>query len=465
MSGPKVVPTSAMTVPTHWMERLSQFAKVQVLGSDGVSVHRKLLSTLMACTVVFALGACGFNVALGLGFPMVVFSVSLCLTGIVLWCLSRFTALHTDVLAGISVSVALMHLVGAWFTFEGGLGMAPPMAFALLCLPLVFSRSRYQMWSFGVILVAVAGLSWVDLYHPDLLAPYYDTPTDRAVDVVVSRMLGLFCCGLLLLRGTELYVRAIRRLRIAERERVALVEAQARAVAARQAEELERVRSMSRGFAHDLSNLLSVMTQNAELLEEELSMGALNRQQTLSDLEAIRTSAQAAVQLTRRLLDSRRPSRLEPRSFELTALLEEQVQLVSHLSPGVRVTFGTPPTSIRVRGRREIVEQAVLNLCLNAIQAMNGQGHITLRCVESGGRSSIEVIDDGPGISDDVLPRIFEPNFTTRRTEGGTGLGLAMVWAGVQSMGGEILVDSEEGRGTRFQILLPRCVDTHAKVA
>ena len=454
-----------MTLTTHWMERLSQFAKVQVLGGDGVSVHRKLLSALMACTVVFALGASGFNVALGLGVQMVVFSASLCLTGIVLWCLSRFTALHTDFLAGTSVLVALAHLAGAWFTFEGGLGMAPPMAFALLCLPLVFSSSRHQMWAFGAILTCVGGLSWVDLFYPELLVPYYDTPTDRAVDVVVSRMLGLFCCGLLLLRGTQLYVRAIRRLRVAERERVAMVEAQARAAAARQAEELERVRSMSRGFAHDLSNLLSVMTQNAELLEEELALGSLDRQQTIHDLEAIRTSAQAAVQLTRRLLEARRPSPSEAGSFEITGLLAEQVQLVSHLSSGVQVTLGTPPTAICIRGRREVVEQAVLNLCLNAIQAMQGQGHILLRCAEIGEQACIEVIDDGPGIREHLLPRIFEPNFTTRRAEGGTGLGLAMVREGIQSLGGEILVDSTEGQGTRFRILLPRCADTHAKVA
>lgn len=428
-------------------------------------MQRKLLSALTICTAAFMVGACGTNVALGLGALMVLFSVSLGLFALAMWGLSRFSTLSTDVLAALCMVMALSHLAVAWLSFEGGAGMAPPMAFALLGLPLVFQHSRHQMVAFGSILLCVGVLSWIDLAHSDWLQPYYGSSTDRALDVVISRMLGLLCCGVLLLRGTWLYVDSMARLRAAEQARVTLVEQQARAAAVRQAEELERVRSMSRGFAHDLSNLLAVMTNRAELLEEDLASGALDRHETLEDLTAIRTSAQAAVQLTRRLLQAPTTEAAGSGSFELVCVLREQGRLVAHLSPDVDVVVELPDLPLRIADGRAVVEQAVLNLCLNAIQAMRGQGRIVLRCTQQHNSACVEVSDDGPGIPPEVLSRIFEPHFTTRRDEGGTGLGLAMVCAGVESIGGTIDVDSVVGRGTRFTIRLPRAHDRRAKVA
>ncbi len=419
----------------------------------------------MICSGTFSMGAVVCNIALGLGELMTLFSMALCVLSCLVWVVSRTSRIGTDRLAGLSVGMSLVLLTGAWFTFEGGAGMAPPLVFWLLCLPLVFRRARDQTVAFVAVLVCMAALSWVDLAHPEQIQPYYETPIDRQMDVIISRMLSLLCCGVLLLRGKALYSQAVDRWQATELERVALIETQAREASARRAEELEMIRSMSRGFAHDLSNLLTVMSHNAELLEEDLNTGTLDLEQTRHDLKAIRTSAQAAVQLTQRLLAARDPRHGSEAPFELGEVLEGQVALAAQLAPGVDVVFENRTGDALVGGRRAVVEQIVLNLCLNAIQAMDGVGHILIRCDATEDEVWIDVVDSGPGIPEDLLPRIFEPHFTTRRAVGGTGLGLAMVKEGAVRMGGRMEVDSTVGVGTCFRTILPRTWAVRVAVA
>ena len=440
----------------QWTDRLAQMARTRLLGDDDVCVRRKLLSAVMLCSGTFSLGAVVCNIALGLGHLMTLFSVMLSLLSFLVWAICRTTCIGTDRLAGLSVGMALVLLGGAWIVFEGGAGMAPPLVFWVLCLPLVFKRTRDQTMAFVAVLVCTAGLSWIDLAHPELVQPYYETPIDRHVDVIISRMLSLFCCGVLLLRGKALYTQAVARWRATEGARRDLIEQQAREASARRAEELEMIRSMSRGFAHDLSNLLTVMSHNAELLEEELETGSLDLEQTRRDLAAIRTSAQAAVQLTQRLLASRDPRTSHEPPFEVVEFLEGQVELAAQLAPGVEVAFELQAHGVEVLGRRSVVEQIILNLCLNAIQAMHGEGHILIRCDATEDEVWIDVVDSGPGIPADILPRVFEPHFTTRREVGGTGLGLAMVREGAERMGGRVEVESTLGKGTCFRTVLPR---------
>jgi signal transduction histidine kinase len=440
-------------------------ARTRLLGTDDVCVRRKLLSAVMLCSGTFSIGAVVCNIALGLGHLMTLFSVMLALLSFFVWAICRTTRIGTDRLAGLSVGMALVLLSGAWVVFEGGAGMAPPLVFWLLCLPLVFERTRDQNIAFAAVLVCTGLLSWVDLAHPELVQPYYETPIDRHVDVIISRMLSLLCCGVLLLRGKALYSQAVDRWRATEVERRRLIEQQALEASARRAEELEMIRSMSTGFAHDLSNLLSVMSHNAELLEEDLSTGMLDLEQARHDLAAIRTSAQAAVQLTQRLRASRAPRNSSEPPFPLVAFLEGQVELASKLAPGVEVDFEIRADGVEVLGRRALVEQIVLNLCLNAIQAMHGEGHILIRCDATEENVWIDVVDSGPGIPTDILPRVFEPHFTTRRAVGGTGLGLAMVREAAERMGGRIEVESILGVGTRFRTILPRARALRVAVA
>jgi signal transduction histidine kinase len=334
-----------------------------------------------------------------------------------------------------------------------------------LCLPLVFENSRRQGVAFLAIVATTGMLCWIDVGHPELVQPFYETPLDRRLDVLISRMLALICCGMLLLRGKRLYTSVIERLHTTEIERLRLVEQQVRAAERRRTRELEIIRSMSRGFAHDLSNLLTVVSNNAEILEEELTIGALDLAQTREDLIAIRTSAHAAVRLTRRLLDSRDSTGDTLDRFELSEFLAEQALLVSRLAPGVDVQLESVPRAALFSGRREVLEQVILNLCLNAVQAMQSEGRIVIRCVVAETEAWIDVVDDGPGIPHHILPRIFEPRFTTRREAGGTGLGLSMVREGIESHGGSIQVDSTPGEGTCFRVRLPGVQVSKAAVA
>lgn len=430
-------------------------ASTLLLGGPGASIQRRLLCAVMLGSATLAGGAVVSNWALGLGWLMTAFSLLLCLTSFGMWAAGRFSRWPTDLLASLSVLVGLVLLSGAWLLFEGGMGMSPPLLFWLLSLPLMFRHSRAQVTSLGIIVVFGASLSWIDLAHPEFLPPYYETDLDRKLDVVVSRVLSLLCCGILLLRGKWLYSAAIDRLHAAEVQRLQMVEQQIRLEAERRTQELEKARSMSRGFAHDLSNLLTVVQTHAELLSEEMEQGAVDPTQAREDLEGIRTSARAAVQLSRRLLQTR-PSADHIESIEVGAFLQAQVAMADRLAPGVSVELTRCGTEVWARGRVVMLEQALLNLCLNAIQAMEGAGRIEVRCASTESAVHIEVHDSGPGIPPEVLPRIFELHFTTRREEGGTGLGLAMVREGLERDGGRIGVESTLGRGTCFRITLPR---------
>ena len=107
-------------------------------------------------------------------------------------------------------------------------------------------------------------------------------------------------------------------------------------------------------------------------------------------------------------------------------------------------------------GHPETLEQIILNLSLNAIQAMSGVGSLTVRLRSEEEHVRLEVQDTGPGIPADVVPRIFEQHFTTRRDDGGTGIGLAIVQEGVLRHQGQISVQSKVGEGACFVVRLPR---------
>jgi len=108
-----------------------------------------------------------------------------------------------------------------------------------------------------------------------------------------------------------------------------------------------------------------------------------------------------------------------------------------------------------VKGRSADIVSAIVNLVVNAIDAMPNGGNITLRTGESDGASFVQVADDGPGMPPEVESRIFEPFFTTKGAEG-TGLGLAMVYACMQRHGGSVKVETAPGRGTTFTLSFPR---------
>jgi two-component system cell cycle sensor histidine kinase/response regulator CckA len=243
--------------------------------------------------------------------------------------------------------------------------------------------------------------------------------------------------------------------------------AEAEQAAAREAERLASLGRLAGGIAHDVNNLLTAVMGGAEAV---LARGVGPEQE--EDLATILAAAQRGADLVRRLLAFARRQQLAPRVVSLN-------DAVSALAPLLRRTLGRsislrleleqPGRCVRVDPSQ--LDQVVVNLAVNAAQAMPeggritiSTGHRTVLAPEPAGRTTIppgrwvtlDVADTGPGIPPELLPRLFDPFFTTRREQGGTGLGLATVLGILRQSGGEITVESAPGEGARFRVWLPR---------
>jgi len=236
----------------------------------------------------------------------------------------------------------------------------------------------------------------------------------------------------------------------------------------RRTQRLESIGQLTGGIAHDFNNLLTVILGNADLLSDSLA-----RQDDLRGLaDMISSAAQRGADLTQRLLAFARRQALEPRATDVGALL-------SGMSTLLRRALGEP-VSIELRPADGLwpamvdpaqLESAVLNLCLNARDAMEGGGQLSIAAnnehlaegrfstypdFEPGDYVHIAITDTGCGISGDALPHVFEPFYTTKGTDKGTGLGLSMVYGFVRQSRGHVDIESELGVGTTVHMYLPR---------
>jgi PAS domain S-box-containing protein len=235
----------------------------------------------------------------------------------------------------------------------------------------------------------------------------------------------------------------------------------------RQSQKMEAIGRLAGGVAHDFNNLLTVIKAHGEFLSQSL-VG-----RDLEDIEQITMAADRAARLTRQLLVFSRKHRLEKRAIDpnvivselekmLARLIGEDIDLGISLSPDVPIVFADAGQ----------LEQAIVNLVVNARDAMPTGGRLRLRTarvvvaangvgvgvaasVPPGEYAAISVEDSGTGMSAAVRSRIFEPFFTTKAPGYGTGLGLATVYGFVTQSDGDIDVQTREGRGSTFTILLP----------
>jgi len=214
---------------------------------------------------------------------------------------------------------------------------------------------------------------------------------------------------------------------------------------------MEAVGRLAGGIAHDFNNLLTVIGVNLDLWAEEAGYQ--------SELIDARTALRSAKSLTDRLLAFGRKARLTKLVVapnELVARTTELVRRVIEDRVHIELELGVDVAPVHVDPVQ--IEQALINLVINARDAMPAGGTITLstRAVPAAAGSWIEiaVADDGPGIPPELRDKIFEPFFTTKG-ELGTGLGLPMVLGTIEQHGGEVEVESELGRGTRFRLRLP----------
>jgi signal transduction histidine kinase len=241
-----------------------------------------------------------------------------------------------------------------------------------------------------------------------------------------------------------------------------------------QLQQLQRFEAIGRlagGIAHDFNNGLGVILGWAQLGYEELPEGSPTRKK----LEMICQQAQNTAGLSRQLLAFARRQVLQPSNLSLSDLvIETKTLLQSLIGEEIDVTVALSPHLNTVRADRSQIEQVLMNLCLNARDAMPNGGRLAIKgenveisedfCwIHSYGTPGryvlLEVSDTGTGMDSETVEHIFEPFFTTKEMGRGTGLGLATVYGVVKQHGGFVNVYSEPGRGTTFRVYLPAVFD------
>lgn len=237
-----------------------------------------------------------------------------------------------------------------------------------------------------------------------------------------------------------------------------------------QAQRMESVGRLAGGVAHDFNNMLGVILGHTEFAMEMLTPG----DPMMSDLVEIRSAAKRSANLTQQLLAFARKQTITPKLLDLNEVLSSMLTMLRRLI-GEDIALGWKPEKDlwTVKMDPTQVDQILANLCVNARDAISGIGNITIHTrnvsldasfVEQhsgfspGDYVLLAVSDDGAGMDEDTLEKLFEPFYTTKPTGEGTGLGLATVYGAIKQNGGYIDVISEPGKGATFNIYLPRFI-------
>lgn len=235
-----------------------------------------------------------------------------------------------------------------------------------------------------------------------------------------------------------------------------------------QSQKMHAIGQLAGGVAHDFNNLLTAISGHCDLLLLRHDQA----DQDYSDLVQIHQNANRAASLVGQLLAFSRKQNLQPAVIDVRDTLSDLTHLLNRLvGEKVSLTISHDPELAPIKADRRQLEQVMMNLVVNARDAMPNGGAINVMTsnlkllteierdrayVPAGDYVEMRVIDEGVGIPPDRLPKIFEPFFTTKRTGEGTGLGLSTAYGIVKQTGGYIFADSEVGEGTTFTLLFPR---------
>jgi two-component system NtrC family sensor kinase len=229
-----------------------------------------------------------------------------------------------------------------------------------------------------------------------------------------------------------------------------------------EAGKLAAIGELAAGIAHEINNPLAIMMENAgwiqDLLKADSQQSAEDMEEIQASLQTIATQGHRCRDITHKLLSFARKTDNVKQTLHVNPLLEDIAGFVRQKAKyrGAEVRLALDPDAGQVEGSPTELQQIILNLVNNALDAVDGEGGLVeLRSAREGDTASIAVRDNGHGIPRDVLPRIFEPFFTTKPAGQGTGLGLSICRDILTRMGGSIAVDSVPGQGTTFVVRLP----------
>jgi signal transduction histidine kinase/CheY-like chemotaxis protein len=305
----------------------------------------------------------------------------------------------------------------------------------------------------GLLSVLLCTLgSWYFLLPPrrslEIAAPEYA--------VTLALFLGTAALIVLLVGAMRQAMARYRRLAFSLHRRVserteALEAAQASLV---QAQKMEAIGQLTGGIAHDFNNMLAVVLGNLDLARRRMEDG---RGDVARQVDGAIEGARRAAALTGRLLAFSRRQPLAPQVIDLNRLVSDLLELLRRtLGEEVRIEWAPgralPPVAIDP-GQ---LESAIVNVAVNARDAMPGGGTLRLESMARGALVELLIADSGTGMSAEVRARAFEPFFTTKAPGRGTGLGLSQVYGFLRQSGGDLAIDSVEGAGTEVRLLLPR---------
>ncbi|GJE16330.1 Sensor histidine kinase RcsC [Methylobacterium marchantiae] len=328
----------------------------------------------------------------------------------------------------------------------------------------------------------LAGVSFADLAHPD----DRDATCSTFSAIVLEPLTDPFECRLRHIDGTYRWfawtgafedgrVYASGRNTTAEREQAAALELAEDAL--RQAQKMEAVGQLTGGIAHDFNNLLTGIVGSLDLMQTRLSQGRMDNIERYA--KAAMSSANRAAALTHRLLAFARRQPLDPKSVDANLLIASLEDLLRRtigetIALDIAMGEGLWPTLCDPHQ----LENAILNLAINARDAMPDGGRLRIETVnteldrayarlhpgvEPGQYICISVSDTGTGMPADVIARAFDPFFTTKPLGQGTGLGLSMIYGFARQSDGHAKIDSQVGHGTAVKLYLPRSVDGEAE--
>ena len=256
-----------------------------------------------------------------------------------------------------------------------------------------------------------------------------------------------------------------------------IAERRAAEVALQQAQKMESIGKLTGGVAHDFNNLLQIISGNLQLLQAEVAPGSKAERRITNAMAGVQRGAKLASQLL--AFGRRQP--LEPKVINVGRLVGGMEELLRRsIGEGVEMETVVSPSLWNAFADPMQIENAVLNLAINARDAMDGMGKLTVEVrnahvdhayslqnpgVEPGQYVMLAVTDTGSGMPADLIERVFEPFFTTKAEGKGSGLGLSMVYGFAKQSGGHVKIYSEVGEGTTVRLYLPRVHDSEEVAA